>query len=61
MNHPITSGQTYWVTLDNVRFKVKAIRPAALDGWWLCEGEATGDPLMAPTNVLTEVEDDQAS
>jgi hypothetical protein len=61
MNQSIHSGRIYWVSLDNVRFKVTAIRPSALEGWWLCEGQTTGEPLMVPVKALAEAEEDEAA
>ena len=50
----IRPGETYWVVVDEVRFKVRAVRPSALPGWWLCETERMGDPVMVPEKHLAE-------
>ena len=55
---PIQSGEAYWVELEKTRFQVRAVRPAALSGWWLCEGVSTGDPLVIPEDKLQPAEDD---
>lgn len=49
----IETGKSYWVTLDTARFKVKAIRPAALKGWWFCETEKDLDRIIVPESALT--------
>ena len=51
----IEAGQFYWVMVENVRFRVKAIRPSAVKDWWLCETEKAGDRLMMPAKVLVAV------
>jgi hypothetical protein len=57
----IEAGKTYWVTVESVQFKVMAIRPAAIKGWWLCETFNTGDRLMVPERVLVPVEGEKPS
>jgi hypothetical protein len=61
MNEPIVSGQLYWVQVDTVRFQVKAVRAAALAGWWHCEGVTNGDALVVPEGVLIKADDSQAN
>ncbi len=49
----IQPGTTYRVALGQYhRFKVRAVRPAALHGWWWCEGHENGDPIVLPEGVL---------
>lgn len=55
---PIQPGNTYSVEMENSRFRVRAVRPAALRGWWLCEGEDSGEPLMVPEDKLMPAPDD---
>lgn len=54
---PIKAGETYWVKVEKAKFKVRAIRPSVIKGWWHCEGEETGDPLVIPEDKLKPVED----
>jgi hypothetical protein len=49
----IQQGTMYCVALGQYhRFKVRAVRPAALPGWWWCEGDKTGDPIVLPEDAL---------
>jgi hypothetical protein len=52
----IEPGKTYWVTLDKVRFKVKAIRPSAANGWWYCETEKEGNTVVIPESAMVPAE-----
>ena len=54
----IKAGKIYWVKVEKAKFKVRAIRPAIIKGWWHCEGENTGDPLVIPEEKLESVEED---
>lgn len=56
-NQPIKAGETYWVKVEKARFKVRAIRPSAVKGWWYCEGESAGDPLVIPEDKLEPEKD----
>lgn len=49
---PVQPGKTYWVEVEKTRLVVRAVRPAALPGWWLCHGVDTGDPVMIPEDKL---------
>ena len=55
---PIQPGKTYWVEVERTRFKVRTIRASALRGWWFCEGEDAGDPLMIPEDKLEPAADE---
>jgi hypothetical protein len=60
MDQWIESGKLCWVDVDGVRFQVLTIRPAALEGWWLCEGLDTGDPIVLPVHVLSAGDAEQS-
>lgn len=53
---PIQPGQMYLVKIDDVRFKVRAVKPAVIKGWWLCETE-TGDRVMVPAEHVINEDD----
>lgn len=52
---PIEPGKKYWATIDDVRFRVKANKPAAVPGWWLCETD-DGDRIMMQPEHLAEID-----
>jgi hypothetical protein len=54
----ITAGKTYWVHVDKTKFKVRAVRPAAIPGWWHCEGEDARDPVVIPEDKLLPAEEE---
>jgi hypothetical protein len=53
----IEPGKTYWLIVDNHRFKVRAVRPSALKGWWFCDGDRYGDRIIVPEKLLAEVDE----
>lgn len=48
----IEADRVYWVVFDQVRFKVRAVRPTTLEGWWLCKTEQDGDKVVVPEEAL---------
>jgi hypothetical protein len=54
----IQPGKTHRVTVEHHSFKVRAIRSSAVNGWWLCEGETTGERVMLPEGILEEDDKD---
>jgi hypothetical protein len=56
----IQPGKTYFVTMDRHRLTVRAIRPSAIAGWWLCEGGKIGELVMLPEGVLEQDETQQS-
>jgi hypothetical protein len=55
----IQPGHLYWIELEGVRIKVRAIQVCPyLDGWWNCTSERSGVELMVPESAFREgVED----
>ena len=55
---PIEPGKSYWIDIEIARFKVRAIRPAVIGGWWHCEGEESGDAVVIPEDKLLPIEEE---
>jgi hypothetical protein len=49
----IQPGATYRVALgQHHNFKARVVRPAALQGWWWCQDNNTGEPIVLPENAM---------
>jgi hypothetical protein len=54
MTVPIEQGKLYWVELEGVRLKLRAIaRVPRLKGWWRCAA-VLGDELILPVSAFRE-------
>jgi hypothetical protein len=56
---PIEPDKTYWLCVDDHRFKVRTVRASALAGWWICDGEQFGDRIIVPEKLLVEVDENE--
>jgi hypothetical protein len=52
-------GELYWIELEGVRIKVRAVEVCPfLAGWWNCTSERSGVELMVPETAFREVAHD---
>jgi hypothetical protein len=52
----IQPGKLYWIELEGVRIKVRAVEICPfLAGWWNCTSERSGVELMVPETAFREI------
>jgi hypothetical protein len=53
MTQPIETGKSYWVELEHLRIKLRALEPAQGGTWWRCAAPL-GTEVVVPATAFRE-------